>query len=167
MSATATQVMGITVTETPANIPGIQVAPTTSTTLIHSAFNQSGSISGVTQAAVFHQALTGDSATIDLRALVGSNSGAIDGNGLKVQALMLKAVRADGTTPNGNVITISVGAADGYELAGAAFSLALQPGQSFLWLGADSAPDIATGDQDLDLDGTGSADGVQVTVAMG
>ena len=168
MSITATAFRGLTVIETPENIPGVQVSPLTSQRLIHDAFNLAETaISPATQGAVFHQVLTGDSATIDLRAVVGSNNGEVDGNGLKVQALMLKAIRADGTTPNGNVITISVGAADGYDLAGAAFSLALQPGQSFLFLGADGTPDIATGDQDLDLDGTGSEDGVQVTLVMG
>lgn len=89
--------------------------------------------------------------TIDLTALVGSNGGAVDMTGLKVQLLKFKA-----KANNANVITISFGAANPYTGLGAAFSVTLDAGMEFTFFGNEKTADVAGGVKDLDVSGTGA-----------
>jgi len=111
--------------------------------------------------AAFKQALTAGAATIDLTALTGFNGEAVDGSGLKVQVLKLR-----NPSTNANNITITPGAANGYDLMGAAMSLTLEPGDEVILFGLDTAPDIAAADKDLDLAGTG-VQALDVEILMG
>ena len=159
------------ITETVGSTPAVSSTTASNANLVHNQYNDGGTLNGsttppVTKTASFHQALSGDSATIDLTALVGSNAGAVSGSGLKVQWIKFKAVVAAGTN-NSNVINIAVGASNGYELMGANFDVALQPGQMFAFYGNDAAPDVSGTDLAIDLAGTGSTDGVEVTICMG
>lgn len=114
-----------------------------------------------TKVAAFQQLLTAGAASIDLTALVGTNAAVVTGLGLKVQAIKVAAL-----TTNENPLTIATGAANGYALGGADFSVALQPGQEFVMFGNDATPDIAADAKTLDLAGTGT-EGVNVIVVMG
>lgn len=135
-------------------------------TVTHSAFNtaatlNAGSTPPATLNAQFVQALSNGAATIDLTTLTGTNGKVVSGSGLKVQVLKLKA---KGT--NANVITAAKGASNGYELAGAAWSVALMPGQEVTFFGNDATPDIAAGAKTIDLAGTGTQS-LEVVVIMG
>lgn len=105
----------------------------------------------VTKVASFEQALTVGAATIDLTALVGTNGAEVDGTGLRVQFLKLRA-----KSTNANPITISQGAVNGYDGFGTDFSLTLQPGAEVLLRTLDAGGDIGGANKDLDLAGTGS-----------
>jgi len=114
-----------------------------------------------TKVAAFEALLTDGSGSIDLAALVGTNGAVVDGTGLKVQVLKLKA-----KSTNANVITIDVGETNGYALLGAAFSVALLAGQEVLIYGNEATPDVASGAKVLDLVGTG-VQGLDVIVVLG
>ncbi len=137
-----------------------------SRTVKHTLLNKAATLQAsttppVSKVAAFEQALTAGAATIDLTALTGTNGAAVDGTGLKVQAIKITA-----KATNANVITITKGASNGYALAGADFSVALAAGQEFVLFGNDAAPDIASDAKTLDLAGT-LAQAVQVIVVMG
>ena len=143
-------VTGLTVTE----ILAANVASLGDKTVQHTAFNKTARLDSTTTppvslVAAFQQALDGGAATIDLAALVGTNGATVDATGKKVQA-----VKFANPSTNDNAITVAVGAANGYDLSGAAFSITLQPGQEFVYFGNDATPDVAAGDKTLDLAGT-------------
>lgn len=145
---------------------GTPAASDANARVTHNLFNSSASLSGsttppATTVAAFELALVAGAGSIDLRALSGTNGATIDGNGLKVQVLKIKA-----KATNENVISVAVGASNGYELAGADFKITLQPGQEFLFYGNDETPDIADADKVLDVAGTGTQ-GLDVIVVMG
>ncbi|HOA28101.1 MAG TPA: hypothetical protein PKG51_11380 [Arachnia sp.] len=140
-------------------------SPESGRTVTHSNFNTSlvlhaSSTPPATKVAAFEQALTAGAATIDLTALTGANGVAVDGTGLKVQVLKIR--NPDDNDP----VTVAVGASNGYELAGADFSVAIPGGGEFTFYGNDGAPDIGLGAKTLDLSGTG-AEKVEVIVVMG
>lgn len=154
-----------TVTETVGSTPAT-ASSGSDATLVHNQFNKTATLNAsstppATKHAAFEKALVAGAGTIDLTALPGTNNGSVDGTGLKVQVAYIKAKAA-----NGNPILIEVGASNGYELAGADFSVSLQPGQEFLFFGNDATPDVASGDKILDLTGTGT-DGLQVEIVLG
>jgi hypothetical protein len=156
---------GVTVTETVGSTPAT-ASSGSNATLVHDQFNKTATLTSsttppVTKHAAFEKALAAGTGTIDLTALAGTNSGTIDGTGLKVQVAYFKAKAA-----NGNPITIDVGDSNGYELSGSAFSITLQPGQEALIYGNDATPDVASGDKVLDLTGTGT-DALQVEIVLG
>ena len=119
----------------------------------------------VTLVASFSQVIGGGgTVTIDLMALLGTNDATVDGEGLKIQAIKM-------SNPVGNdVITATFGASDPYELAGAAWSVALLAGQEFVFFGNEATPDIVAGgvggSKDIDLAGT-PADELEVCIVMG
>ena len=115
----------------------------------------------VTCGALFQQALTGGAATIDLTALDGLNDKAVNGTGLRVQILRLRA-----PSSNANPITVAKGASNGYDGFGAGFSVTLQPGAEATLLTRDAGGDIAAGNKTLDLTGTG-AQALDVEIIMG
>jgi len=140
--------------------------PAANVTVKHTRLNKSATYQAdttppVTKVATFSQSLTDGAATIDLTALEGTNGAAVDGTGLKVQAIKIVAKAA-----NANAITIAKGASNGYALAGAGFSVALAAGQEVVLFGNDATPDIAVDAKTLDLTGTGTQ-GVDVVIVMG
>ena len=115
----------------------------------------------VTCGALFQQALAAGVATIDLTALDGLNDKAVNGTGLRVQILRLRA-----PSSNANPITVAKGASNGYDGLGSAFSVTLQPGAEATLLTSDAGGDIAAGNKTLDLTGTG-AQALDVEIIMG
>lgn len=153
MSISVTYGAILTVAETlaAAQVPD---AAETKRLVTHALWNTSkvlgaGTSPPATLTAGFVKALAAGVATIDLTALVGTNGIAVDGTGLRVQAL-----RVLNPATNANPITIGKGAANGYDGFGAAFSLALPPGAEALILTNDAGGDIAGGNKNLDLAGT-------------
>lgn len=135
-------------------------------TLTHGGFNTALTLNATstppaTECAYFEQALSSGAATIDLRALTGSNGRAIDLNGLKVQVFKVKAKAS-----NANPITVTVGASNGYLLAGSAWKVILQPGQEFVFSGNAAAPAVGASAKTIDLSGTGTQS-VEVAVIAG
>lgn len=147
MSVTATYSLELTVRETLST--GVPAAERPIVT--HSGFNSSGSLSSsttppITKVAAFTKALVAGAATIDLTALVGTAGAAVDGTGLKVQA-----VKVQNPSTNTNTLVIKEGASNGYHLMGASFQITLQPGEEFIWRGIDKAPDVAGSAKTIDL----------------
>jgi hypothetical protein len=148
-----------------AKVPG--AASAAARTLTQANFNRaSAQLTGTTTppvslAALFSKALAAGVATIDLTALDGTNDLVIDGSGLRVQLL-----RVRNPATNANPITISIGAANGYDGFGAAFSLTLAPGAEATLYANDSGSDIGATKKNLDLAGT-LAQALDVEVVMG
>jgi hypothetical protein len=119
----------------------------------HNKFNAAATLKSTTtppvsKCAVFQKALAAGVGTIDLTALVGTNNLAIDGTGLKVQA-----IKVQNPATNTHVLLLKPGTSNGYNLFGAASQIILNPGESIQWVGIDSAsvPDIAAGAKNLAL----------------
>ena len=164
MSVTLSYATNLTVQEV--LVTNVPAAAATGKTITHNGYNSSASLTSattppVTQCAFFEQALTAGAASIDLTALPGTNGATVDGSGLKVQAIKIKA-----KSTNANVITVTVGDANGYALAGAGFSVALLAGQEFVFYGNEATPDVGADAKTLDLDGT-DEQSVEVSVAVG
>jgi hypothetical protein len=117
----------------------------------------------VTKHSAFEIPLVAGAVTIDLTSLPGLNgeAGAVNGTGLKVQS-----IRFRNKSTNANLITVTEGASNGYELAGNTWKLGLLPGQSTQMFGNDATPDIAAGAKTIDVTGTG-AQILEVHVVMG
>lgn len=103
-----------------------------------------------TKAAYFEVPLVAGAATIDLTSLEGINGASVDFTGLKVRIAKFR-------NKAGNVddITVSVGASNGYELAGSGFEETLSAGQHAQHYLADSAPTVGASDKTIDVSGTG------------
>lgn len=132
----------------------------------HTEFDTEVALTGTTtvpvsKCAYFEQALTAGAATVDLTALVGSNAGAENMTGLKVQAAKFIAP-ATNTGP----ITVAVGASNGYNLLGANTEFAVSPGQEVTILGNDATPDVGASAKTLDLTGTGT-EKLQIAIVAG
>jgi hypothetical protein len=164
MSVNVAYLAKVSVTETlETNVPA---TPATARSVVHSAWDSvktlnSASTPPASKVAAFEQALTSGDATLDLTALVGTNGVVVDGSGLRVQVLRLRA-----PATNGNPITVSKGASNGYDGFGADFSLTLAAGAEVLLFSKDSGGDIAGANKTLDLVGTGSQV-LQVEVVLG
>lgn len=145
------------------NVPAAQAA---SRKVTHSLFNESALLTAATAPSVslcafFEQALTAGAATIDLTALPGTNGAVVNGNGLRVRAAKFK-----NKSSNANPITIKFGAANPYNLLGAAFQVILSPNQSILVYADDDAPVIGAGAKNIDIAGTG-AQVLEVALVIG
>ena len=130
----------------------------------HAAFSTSGvynagSTVPATKVSYDSIALVAGAHTIDLQALPGTNGTTVNGDTLKVQLFKFKNT---GT----NAMTISEGAANGYALLGAAFSFILLKDQEVLFQLANTAPDIAAADSEIDIAGTG-VETFQMSIVMG
>lgn len=164
MSIEAAYVANLTVVETlETNVPAVSASDAGIT---HNGWNKSATLNAsstppATKTAAFQKALSTGSGTIDLTALPGTNGATVDGTGLKVQAIKFANPAA-----NANPITVAVGASNGYDLFGSAFSITLQPGQEALFYGNDATPDVGASDKTLDLTGTGSQ-ALNVQVVLG
>lgn len=154
----------VTATETlETNVPA---TPAGSRSVVHSAWNttkalKSDSTPPATKVAAFEQAMSGGAATIDLSALTGTNGATVVGTGLRVQVLKVKA-----PATNGNPITVSKGASNGYDGLGAAFSHTLVPGAEATFFLNDGGSDIGGSNKTLDLAGT-LAQVLQVEIVLG
>jgi len=152
MSVTVTYLAKVTAVETlETNVPAAAAA---NRKVTHSLFDTSKTLDGsstppATLVAAFEKALAAGVATIDLRALVGTNNVPVDGNGLRVQVLRIRA-----KSTNANPITIAKGASNGYDGFGAGFSLTLAPGAEQQLFTNDGGGDISGTNKTLDLTGT-------------
>lgn len=145
---------------------GAPGAAETKRRVTHDAWNSAKSLSGSTTPpatlhAAFEKALVAGVATIDLTALVGTNGIAVDGTGLRVQVLRVRA-----KSTNANPITIGKGAANGYTGLGATYSEALAPGAENLHYVNDAGSDIGGTNKNLDLAGT-LAQVLEVEIVLG
>ncbi len=134
--------------------------------IVHEAYSTNLQINAAssvpaTKVAAFRKSLTAGAATIDLTSLVGTNSAVVDGTGLKVQAIKVKA-----PTTNTAAITVAEGASSGYELLGNGFTFAVKPGQEALFFLNEGAPDVALDAKNIDLSGTGT-ESLDVIVVLG
>lgn len=114
-----------------------------------------------TKAAYFSKALVAGAATIDLTALTGTNGVTVVGTGLKVQVARFK-----NPSTNANSIVVTVGASNGYNLAGSDFKVTLAPGQEQTFYGNDATPDVGSGAKNIDISGTGTQ-ALQVSIVLG
>jgi hypothetical protein len=164
MAVSCVYALTMTVTETlsGSTVPALSAS---NNSLIHSGYNKSGTLNAsstapATKCAHVLQALTAGAATIDLTAVQGTQ-GNVTFSGLKIQLF-----RATATTGNANVLTLTEGASNGYELAGNTWKVGLLSGQSFMFFGNDGAPDVGGSAKDIDLAGTGSQS-VEISIVGG
>ena len=132
----------------------------------HTGFNKAVTLDGVstppaTKVAAFEQALVAGAATIDLTALTGTNGVSVDGTGLKVQAI--KLVNKD---TNSAAMTLSIGAANGYDGWGANFEVEVAPGAEVVLFANDAGSDIGAANKTLDIAGSGT-ETAQIIVILG
>lgn len=119
----------------------------------------SGTTPPVTLQASFLLTLTAGAATIDLRALVGTNGAVVDGNGLKVQICRIKNLGA-------NIMTFKEGGSNGHNFFTATDGTIVHPGGFVMILSNDNTADIAAADKTWDVTGTGSQT-AEVTIVVG
>jgi len=155
MTVTATYKSEITAVET---IDGTAApfAASSDKTITHNGLNTnltlaSNSSQPVTTQVSSEVALVSGAKTLDLTALVGTNSGAISFSGLKVQLAKFK-----NKSTNANTITLTIGASNGYALLGAGWEITLQPGQEATFFLNEQAPDVGGSAKTIDVTGTGS-----------
>lgn len=120
-------------------------------TIVHDGMNLTAQLNAsssvpVTKYAAVAKALSAGAATIDLSALT-DDSGTAIGTGLKVQSVILY-------NPSANVITIGIGASNGYPLFGASALLPIEPGARLIKYFNDALIDIDGTHKNLDLAGT-------------
>jgi aspartokinase len=133
-------------------------------TILHSSFDDQGTLTAsttppVTKCVVKVIALSAGAATIDLTTITGTNGLVQDSTGLKVQYFRVKNLGA-------NTMTFTVGASNGYNLAGATFNVPLEQNQWFILYGNDATPDVAAGDRTIDVAGT-AAQTFELTLVTG
>ena len=150
--------MQLTVTETLDSVTNPFASSTSrDKEIVHNGLNTSVTLPSTspavpaTQVAFGQLALSSGAGAIDLRTLTGTNGKAIDGNGLKVQAVIFR-----NKSTNTNPITLSEGTSNGYELLGNGFTLKLTPGQVAQFYLRDAAPDVGASAKTIDIAGTGS-----------
>lgn len=136
---------GLTGVETVSNVDGV-----TSASVVHDAFNESGTLNAsstppVTMVYEKTVALTAGAYTINLASLPGVNGAAQDGTGLRVQMIRVKNLGA-------NAMTFSEGASNGIALACGTFVVPAG-GITQIFLN-DASPDVASGDRTIDVAGT-------------
>jgi hypothetical protein len=107
------------------------------------------------------QALSGGSATIDLKSISNTEGTTIVTDGKKVRAFAAKA-----TSTNENALTLTEGASNGYELMGDGWKVALEASDSFLVVLNDNAPAIGDSAKTIDLSGTLS-ESVDILIIFG
>jgi len=88
---------------------------------------------------------------LDLIALPNTTLPNIDMTGLKVHAIQIKTAAA-----NAALINFKFGAANPYNIFGAAGTLDVHPGSTFLLYAPEILPDVAAGAKDIDVAGTGA-----------
>lgn len=134
----------------------VGVDAVTSPDVIHSAFNLTGVLLNATSTAPVsvtsyqQYALVAGALTIDLTALLGVNDESQDGTGLKLQTILIR-------NPAGNnPITIGDGAANGYQLFGAAVDVVIPAGATMAFYVPETLPDVGAAAKDIGVSGTGT-----------
>ena len=94
-------------------------------------------------------ALSEAAKTVDLTDLTGSNGAAIDGSGLRVQAIKIKHL-------GDNPLTVEEGDTNGYDGFGASFLVILEKDAEITLIPQDAGADISGTNKTLDFSGTGS-----------
>lgn len=160
MAVSVSLIDSITIQETLAS----GVEGSTSPTVVFDSYNESRTLNATsttpaTKCVSRLIALTAGAYTIDLTTITGTNGLAQDGTGLKLQLLRIKNLGAA-------VMTFTVGASNGYNVAGAGFSVALLTNQKLTLDLYDASPDIASGDRTIDVAGTGTQT-FELTLVMG
>lgn len=153
----------ITITETlPVNTGSASDA---NRVVTHNQYNESGTLNSgstppATLQASFLMTLTAGAATIDLRALTGTNGAVVDGNGLKVQMVRIKNLGA-------NPMTIKSGASNGHTgFFTATTGHVVNPGGHIQIFTNDNGDDIDATHKTWDVTGTGSQT-AEFTIVMG
>ena len=111
--------------------------------------------------AFFKQALVAGAASIDLMAMLGVNGAAVNGAGLRVQA-----VKFSNPAANADPISIAAGAVNGYAGLGTDFRVMLVPGAEATIFTNDAGADIDGANRILDLAGVGEQ-ALSVAVILG
>lgn len=130
----------------------------------HSSFNESGTLTAAssppaTVQASFVKAMSGGAATIDLTALTGTNGATVDGTGLRVQVIRVKNLGA-------NVLNVAIGASNGWDGMGSAFSVDLAQNGVFEAFLNDAGSNISSTIKTIDLAGT-TTQTSEWTIVMG
>jgi len=99
--------------------------------------------------------------TLDLTNLSNVTLANADLTGLKVQAIDIKCASG-----NAAVINFAFGAANPYNIFGAAGAIDIQPGAHILMYAPEGLPDVAGGANDIDVAGTG-ADLYEIIIIAG
>jgi hypothetical protein len=91
--------------------------------------------------------LTAGAHTIDLTAAPTRDGDTVDLSGLKVQAIKIAC-----PTGNTEVVKLSAGASNGYNLGGDAdWELPIYPGGQAVWIAPEGSPDVAAGAKEIDV----------------
>lgn len=127
-------------------------ATSTKRVVTHTEFNEQFTLNNlstppVSKVAEFVQTLAEGVATIDLRALTGTNGASVDGNGLRPQVVRVKNLGA-------NDLTIEPGASNGYDLFGASSVIVIPAGAHVQFFTNDGGVNIDATHKTLDLTGT-------------
>ncbi len=110
----------------------------------------------MTQVSEFLLSLSAGVATIDLRALTGTNGGSVDGNGLKLQIFRVKNLGAA-------EMTFAVGASNGLDIGD---GIKVPPGAVIGAMYNDGLHDVDASHKTIDVTGTGSQT-AEITIVMG
>ena len=130
-------------------------APDATRKVTHTEFNEGATLGAsttppATTQASFILTLTAGAASVDLRALTGTNGATVDGNGLKVQLVRVKNLGA-------NQMTIKVGASNGHTGVFAATNgHPINSGGLAMVYTNDSGDDVDATHKTWDVTGTGS-----------
>lgn len=153
MSVSVTYAATCTVRETLASNTGS--ASDSSRVITHDAYNESATLSATstppaTTCAHFLLTLSAGAATVDLRALTGTNGAAVDLNGLKIQVVRVKNLGA-------NSMTVKVGATNGHTgIFAATNGHPIQPSGHVQCFSNDTGDDVDATHKTWDVTGTGS-----------
>lgn len=155
-----TKVTAVETLET--NVPA---AAASDKTVTHNGYDTSQSLTGATtppvdSCAYFEKALSAGAGTIDLTALTGTNGATINLNGKKPVAIRIR-----GKAGNANPITITKGAANGYDGMGD-LEVAVKANQEFTYYFHTGASAVSGTNKTIDLAGTGSQS-VEVSIIGG
>ena len=107
------------------------------------------------------QALSGGSATIDLKSISNTEGTTIVTEGKKIRAFVAQA-----TSDNANALTLADGASNGYQMLGDGWTIALEASDVFAVYLGDNAPAIGDSAKTIDLSGTGSQS-VDIVIIFG
>jgi hypothetical protein len=158
MSVTASYTGQLTITEVmTGNVADVTAA---NNSIIHSSFNVSAAPTGTLYAG-FVATLVAGAVTIDLTNLTGTNGITVNGNGLKVQAIILQAPAG-----NANPLTFKQGATNGYTGLGTNFLITLSASGHAVCNPSGGGNAISATNKTFDLSGTGSQT-LNVGVLMG
>lgn len=163
MSVTVTYAATCTVAETLPNNTGS--APAANRIVTHTDYNESATLNAAstppaTTTANFLLTLSAGAATIDLRALTGTNGAAVDLNGLKVQVVRIKNLGA-------NSMVVKAGASNGHTgIFTATNGSIINPGAHEQKFTNDSGDDVDATHKTWDVTGTG-AQTAEVSIVAG